>query len=121
LTYSPILFELDYEGATLGHLARFQELSRFPQVRRDISFTVDAGVSFNALRDRVRVAASTRLREITLFDVYQGDGVESGRKSIALGLILQDFNRTLTDEDADRVVAGVVAELRAGFDARIRE
>jgi phenylalanyl-tRNA synthetase beta chain len=121
LTYSPILFELDYEGATLGHLAHFQELSRFPQVRRDISFTVDAGVSFNALRDRVRVAASARLREITVFDVYQGDGVESGRKSIALGLILQDFNRTLTDEDADRVVAGVVAELRAGFDARIRE
>ena len=121
LTYSPILFELDYEGATAGRLAKFHELSRFPQVRRDISFTVDAGVSFNALRDRVRVAASTRLREITVFDVYQGEGVESGRKSIALGLILQDFDRTLTDEDADRVVAGVVAELRAGFDARIRE
>lgn len=121
LTYSPILFEMEYEGATMGRLARFQELSRFPQVRRDISFTVDAGVSFSALRERVTVAASTRLREITLFDVYQGEGVENGRKSIALGLILQDFDRTLTDEDADRVVAGVVAELRVGFDARIRE
>jgi len=64
---------------------------------------------------------STGLKELRVFDIYQGKGVESGRRSVALGLILQDLTRTLTDEDADRIVAAVIHELKTSLGARIRE
>jgi len=121
LTYAPIVAEIDYAAATALTRPQFQELSRFPQIRRDISFTVAQEVGFDRIRERVSVAASSLLKELRLFDLYQGAEVESGRKSIALGLILQDLNRTLTDDDADRIVDAVVLELRTGLDAKIRE
>ena len=73
------------------------------------------------MRERVSVTAARLLKELLVFDVYQGDGVETGRKSIALGLILQDLDRTLTDEDADGTVRAVLEDLRAHLDVRIRE
>jgi phenylalanyl-tRNA synthetase beta chain len=120
-TYVPLLFELDYLAATSNAPVRFAPVSSFPQIRRDISFTVANDETFGRIAERVSVAASTRLLELRIFDVYQGKGVEIGRKSVALGLILQDLSRTLTDADADGVVAAVCAELRSSLDARIRE
>jgi phenylalanyl-tRNA synthetase beta chain len=121
LIHAPILFELDYLATFRANLAQFREVSRFPQIRRDISFTVPIDVAFAALSERVSVAAGSLLKQLSAFDVYQGKGVEIGRKSIALGLILQDLSRTLTDEDADRVVQTVLQDLRSNLDARIRE
>ena len=120
-TYAPIVFELDAAAVLRAQPARYQPISSFPQIRRDISFTVPTSETFGRIADRVSVAASTRLHELRVFDLYQGQGVESGRKSVALGLILQDLSRTLTDADADEVVARVCAELRSSLDARIRE
>jgi phenylalanyl-tRNA synthetase beta chain len=120
-TYAPLLFELDYLAVTRNAPVRFAPVSSFPQIRRDISFTVAADETFGRIAERVSVAASTRLLELRIFDVYQGKGVELGRKSVALGLILQELSRTLTDADADGVVAAVCAELRSSLDARIRE
>jgi phenylalanyl-tRNA synthetase beta chain len=120
-TYAPLLFELDYLAATRNAPVRFMPVSSYPQIRRDISFTVAANETFGRIAERVSVAASTRLHELRVFDIYQGEGVESGRKSVALGLILQDLSRTLTDAEADEVVASVCAELRSSLDARIRE
>ena len=120
-TYAPLLFELDYQAVTDNAAVRFSPVSSYPQIRRDISFTVDAGETLGRIAERVSVAASTRLHELRVFDIYKGEGVESGRKSVALGLILQDLSRTLTDAEADEVVAAVSAELRSSLDARIRE
>jgi phenylalanyl-tRNA synthetase beta chain len=120
-TYAPILFELETDAVLRSQPARYQAISSFPQIRRDISFTVPTSETFGRIAERVSVAASTRLHELRVFDLYQGQGVESGRKSVALGLILQDLSRTLTDADADEVVARVCAELRSSLDARIRE
>jgi phenylalanyl-tRNA synthetase beta chain len=120
-TYGPLLFELDFLAATRNAPVRYAPISSFPQLRRDISFTVAAGETYGRIAERVSVAASTRLLELRLFDIYQGKGVEIGRKSVALGLILQDLSRTLTDADADGIVAAVCAELRSSLDARIRE
>ncbi|HEV7432295.1 MAG TPA: phenylalanine--tRNA ligase subunit beta [Steroidobacteraceae bacterium] len=120
-TYAPLLFELDYRAVTRNAPVRFTPVSSYPQIRRDISFTVAANETFGRIAERVSVAASTRLHELRVFDIYQGEGVESGRKSVALGLILQDLSRTLTDAEADEVVAAVSAELRLSLDARIRE
>jgi phenylalanyl-tRNA synthetase beta chain len=102
-------------------VAQFRETSRYPLIRRDISFTVPEGIAFRRIGERVSVAAASLLQEMRVFDVYQGKGVETGRKSVALGLILQDLSRTLTDEEADRVVEAVRADLRSNLDARIRE
>jgi phenylalanyl-tRNA synthetase beta chain len=121
LTYGPILFEVDYLGTFSAKLAQFREVSRYPWIRRDISVTVPEHVAFASLRERVSLVAGDLLQQISAFDVYQGKGVEIGRKSIALGLILQDLSRTLTDEDADRVVHAVLADLQSNLDARIRE
>lgn len=115
------LFELELAQVTEAAPTRFAPVSVFPQIRRDLSFAVDAGESFSRIEAHVKVAASTHLRELRLFDVYTGKGVESGRKSVALGLILQDVSRTLTDEEADRIVADVVASLSSGLNAKLRE
>ena len=120
-TYGPLLFELDFAATTSNAPVRYAPVSSFPQLRRDISFTVASGETYGRIAERVSVAASTRLLELRLFDIYQGKGVEIGRKSVALGLILQDLSRTLTDADADGIVAAVCAELRSSLDARIRE
>src|SRR5665213_487082 len=121
LTYAPILLEVDYGATFVAKVAHFRETSRYPLIRRDISFTVPEGVAFRRIGERVSVAAASLLQELRVFDVYQGKGVETGRKSVALGLILQDLSRTLTDEEADRIVAAVRADLQANLDARIRE
>jgi len=120
-TYAPLLFEIDYGALTRNAPIHFAPVSSFPQIRRDLSFTVAVDEPFSRIAERVSVAATTRLHELRVFDIYQGEGVESGRKSVALGLILQDLSRTLTDSDADEVVAAVCAELRSSLDARIRE
>ncbi len=120
-TYAPLLFELDYTAVAASAAAAYRPFSQFPQIRRDISFTVDESEPFSRILQHVSVAASTQLKELRIFDIYQGKGVEIGRKSIALGLILQDLSRTLTDEDADRIVAAVVAELRSALNAKLRE
>ncbi len=121
LTGVPILFELDFRTALRIDVPRSREISRFPQMRRDIAVVVDEAVTLSALRERVTLTASKMLQEVRVFDVYRGDGVEQGRKSVALGLIFQDISRTLTDEDVDRAVASVLTDLRASLGARIRE
>lgn len=118
---APILFELEVEVAFAPARQTFAEPSRYPQVRRDLAFIVDEAVTFSDIRERVLSAASSALREVTLFDIYRGPGIEEGRKSVALGLILQDKGRTLTDEDTDRLIESVRASLVAGLRATFRE
>ncbi|HXS29098.1 MAG TPA: phenylalanine--tRNA ligase subunit beta [Steroidobacteraceae bacterium] len=117
---APILFEIDFASLRV-ELPRSSDVSRFPQVRRDIAVVVDEAVTSTALRERVTLTGSKLLREVRIFDVYRGGGVEEGRKSVALGLIFQENSRTLTDEDVDRAVTSIVADLTARLGARIRE
>jgi len=78
-------------------------------------------VSLSALAERVTLVASSLLRDLRFFDIYRGPGVEAGRKSVALGLIFQDISRTLTDEDVERLIAAIVADLRVSLNAQLRE
>jgi len=120
-TYAPVLFELDVETALAIDRITYQEISRFPQVRRDLAVVIDEEVTLSSLTERVTLAASRLLRDLRVFDVYRGPGLEAGRKSVALGLIFQDISRTLTDDDVERLMASVVADLRENLNARIRE
>jgi phenylalanyl-tRNA synthetase beta chain len=113
-------FELDLAPLLARPLPRARALSRFPSVRRDLAFVVPQGVAWAAVSAAVETAAGPTLRELRLFDVYAGKGVESGFKSFAMALILQDESRTLTDRDVDAVVAAVTAALGQAHGATIR-
>ncbi len=119
-TQAPVLFEVDVVALRVI-LPQGRDISRFPQVRRDLAVVLPENVTFSAVRERVILSGSSSLRNVRLFDVYRGAGIEEGRKSVALGLIFQDISRTLTDDEVERAVAAVVADLRENLDARIRE
>ncbi|MGD0494345.1 MAG: phenylalanine--tRNA ligase subunit beta [Steroidobacteraceae bacterium] len=121
LSNTLFLFELEITSAFVAKTPQLQQISRFPSVRRDLAVVVDESVPLAVLRENVTVSALGLLSELRVFDVYRGPGVDSGRKSVALGLILQDSSRTLTDVDADAVVASVVTRLRDVLSAAIRD
>jgi phenylalanyl-tRNA synthetase beta chain len=115
------LFELDIASAFECKLLKYEKISKFPSVRRDMAIVVDESVPLAVLQENVTVSASGLLSELRVFDVYRGPSIETGRKSVALGLILQDSSRTLTDVDADAVVTAVAARLRDVLSATIRD
>jgi phenylalanyl-tRNA synthetase beta chain len=121
LREAPWLFEIAVDPGFRSEVPVFREISRFPAIRRDLAVVLDESVTLDELRESVTLAAKGLLRELAVFDVYRGKGVEPGRKSIALGLILQETSRTLTDEEADAVVAAVVARVKGDLKAGIRE
>jgi phenylalanyl-tRNA synthetase beta chain len=115
------LFELELALLVPARVPAFAPLSKFPSIRRDLAVVVDESVSSASIEQAVRAAAGERLREWTLFDEYRGKGVEAGRKSLAMGLILQDSSRTLTDEDVDSLLQQVIGRLTLDLGAVLRE
>ncbi|WP_240126608.1 phenylalanine--tRNA ligase subunit beta [Thermomonas alba] len=113
-------FELMLAPLLARPLPRAATLSRFPSVRRDLAVVVAESVPWAAVRATVETAAGPLLRQVTLFDRYAGKGIETGCKSLAMALILQDESRTLTDRDVDAVVAAVMAALSERYGAVIR-
>jgi phenylalanyl-tRNA synthetase beta chain len=120
LDHPVVAFELDLDPLRQRAVPRARTLSRFPSVRRDLAFVVAQDVPWEAVAGTVRSAAGEALRDLQLFDRYVGKGVESGFKSLAMGLILQEDSRTLTDREVDAVVADVTAALESAHAARIR-
>ncbi len=113
-------FELDLEPLAARAIPRAGDLSRYPSVRRDIALVVPEATPWAALQQCLESALGSQLRELRLFDRYVGPGLESGSKSLAMGLILQDVSRTLTDRDADQAVAIALAALARDCGARLR-
>ncbi|MEA3277254.1 MAG: phenylalanine--tRNA ligase subunit beta [Pseudomonadota bacterium] len=115
------LFEIALAEVEQGALPAFKPLSRYPAIRRDLAIVVDLDVAYERISDCVRAAASDLLRDIVLFDVYQGEKIDFGRKSLALGLILQASSQTLTDQEVDQTVGRVLARLESELGARLRD
>jgi phenylalanyl-tRNA synthetase beta chain len=114
------VLELALAPLLLRRLPVVQPVPRFPQIRRDIAVEVPEATSWSRIEQVVRGKLGATLRELRLFDRYSGPGVETGHKSLAMGLILQDASRTLTDEDADRFVHDAIAALEQACGARLR-
>ncbi|MET0065718.1 MAG: phenylalanine--tRNA ligase subunit beta [Candidatus Thiodiazotropha sp.] len=121
LNGSTFLFELDLDGLGEGTLPHFDSLSKFPSIRRDLALVVDEGVSYDTIRNLIREEAGKILTDILLFDVYTGKNIDSGRKSLALGLILQEKSHTLTDQEVEEVVAAVLQRLTRDAGAKLRD
>ncbi len=116
-----LLAELDIARAFAATVPTFAPVGRFPSTRRDVSVVVDEAVSVHALSEAVRAVTGPQLRELRVFDVYRGKGIDSGRKSVSFGLILQDSSRTLNDGEADAVITAVMAKFKQDFDGTIRD
>ena len=114
------VLELALEPLLARRLPKAQPVPRFPAVRRDIAVDLPEEISWSQIELTVRGSLGERLKELRLFDRYSGKGVESGRKSLAMGLILQDASRTLTDDDADRCVREAIAALEQSCKAKLR-
>jgi len=114
------VFELDLPSLAARNIPRVGELSRFPAIRRDLAVVLDRQVPYERVESVLRAQIGPRLRELVLFDEYRGQGLDATARSLAIGLILQDDSRTLTDADADGDVARSVAALEQDCGARLR-
>ncbi|MCP4431643.1 MAG: phenylalanine--tRNA ligase subunit beta, partial [Gammaproteobacteria bacterium] len=115
------VFESKVSPILRSKLPNFSEMSRFPSIRRDISVAVDADIPVQRLINCIYSIKNEILQEVFVFDVYTGKEVRNNRKSVALGLILQDFSRTLVDEDVENLVDKVLVQLKEHYNADLRE
>lgn len=98
----------------------FSEMPRFPEVRRDMALLLDEGVKYADLRAAAFKNAKKLLKQVSLFDVYRGDKIPSGKKQYALSFVLQDTEKTLTDQDVERVMARILEVFAKEFGAQLR-
>ncbi|XKF16722.1 phenylalanine--tRNA ligase subunit beta [Halomonas sp. BLK-85] len=120
LKVDALLFEVRLDALSEGAIPAFEPLSRQPEVRRDLAFTVAEDVPVQALLDMARAYAGEHLRQVRLFDVYAGKGVADGHKSIALGLTWQHPSRTLNDDEINQLVDVIVTQAREQHSAELR-
>jgi phenylalanyl-tRNA synthetase beta chain len=115
-----ILAELEAEDLETVPLPRAEVPSRFPGVVRDIAVLVEAAASAQAMLDAIWAEKPGIVRDVRVFDLYQGSKLPAGRKSLAFRVVMQDTERTLTDAEADEVRAAIVALLSSKFSATLR-
>ncbi len=116
-----LAFEIDIKLLGDGKLPYFKPLSRFPAVRRDLSILVNEEVSYQQIQHSIENMNEVLITKSHVFDLYSGEGVAKGLKSIAFSLILQDFSRTLMEQEIDELVMRVVDNLHQKFGATLRE
>ncbi|MGH2555267.1 MAG: phenylalanine--tRNA ligase subunit beta, partial [Actinomycetota bacterium] len=122
LTGQVAAFELEVGVLTpfTGRARLFRDIPRFPPVRRDMAFLVDEDASAGAISDAIREAGGHLIDTVVLFDVFRGGSLPEGKKSVAFSVDFRAPDRTLTDEEAEQAVAGIVARLASDFGAELR-
>ena len=98
----------------------FTELPKFPSVRRDLALLLDESVSYADLRAAAFKQAKKLLKQVGLFDVYRGDKIPEGKKQYALSFVIQDTDKTLTDQDTERVMERLLTTFQKDFGAQLR-
>ncbi|MGS2716893.1 phenylalanine--tRNA ligase subunit beta [Eionea flava] len=114
------LFEIEQQALTTSALPEFSPLSRFPEVRRDLAVIVDQDIPVSEIQHIVLELSEDTLKNLKVFDVYIGKGIDSHRKSVALGLTFQHLSRTLTDCEINESVDRVVEALNVRVNAELR-
>jgi phenylalanyl-tRNA synthetase beta chain len=119
------LFYAELSTSLLFHSANpklvIQEVTKFPEVRRDLSLVLDKQVSFEEIRSLVNATEKELIKNIIAFDVYEGDKIPSGKKAYALGFTLLDKNKTLTDEEIDKTMEKLINAFEKKLGAIIRK
>jgi phenylalanyl-tRNA synthetase beta chain len=99
----------------------YEEVSKFPAVRRDLSMLIDKSVSFGQLKQIAQKTERKLLKEVSVFDVYEGDKLPAGKKSYALSFVIQDIEKTLTDKTIDAIMQKLIYNLGKEAGAEIRK
>lgn len=115
-----ILFELDVARLLERRLVQYSEVGKFPPVRRDLAVVVDEKVTVQELLDTMRATGISLLSDVALFDVYRGKGIAEGKKSLAFLVLMQDTQKTLTDVEADEVMAKLLDAIAKKHHAELR-
>jgi len=115
------LFEIELAPLQKRRLPAASALSKFPEVSRDLAILIDEKVSAADILANMRENAGENLTDLRIFDVYQGDAVAKGKKSVALGLTWQHPSRTLSDDDINSAIDAVVSALASKLSATLRE
>ena len=117
------LLELDLEAllARVEPIRYLQPISRFPAITQDISLVVDEDVPAHQMEDLIRTAGGGLLAEVTLFDVYRGEQVPAGKKSLAYSLTYRHAERTLTDKEVAKVHSKIAKQLKREIGAELRQ
>ena len=120
-TWGAFELDLDALGEAAPQVVAFEEVSPYPEVRRDFAFVVDEDVSAAELLAAIREAAGQLLRELEVFDEYRDpETIGEGKRSLAFRLAFGSLERTLTDEDVAPVSASIVDAVSARFGATLR-
>jgi phenylalanyl-tRNA synthetase beta chain len=120
LITAPVVFELDLDAVLEQPLPAYQEVSRFPAVVRDLALVVDQEQPAQPLLEGLIAAAPAFVREVVLFDVYQGKGVDPGKKSLAFRVVMQDTEKTLADGEVDAAMVKLIETVAEKFAAKLR-
>ena len=120
LPVAPALFEISLSTALTCKLPKFSEISKYQPVRRDIAVIVDEKTISAEMLEALRTAAPEQLVELAVFDLYNGKGIDYGKKSIAFKILLQDTQKTMTDPEVDEVVTRLTQVLSDRFGAKLR-
>lgn len=115
------VFELVLAEVATGKMPKFSELSRFPEVRRDLALVADRDVAASAVLEVIRENAGEWLTDLRLFDVYQGKGIDPHRKSLAVGLTWQHPSRTLNDDEVNTTTQNILTSLEQRLNATLRK
>ncbi len=115
------LFELLIEAIRSDYVPNYRELSRYPSVRRDLSLVVPEAMPAADVMNCIGTSIPDALNKLELFDVYQGEGIDSGKKSLAISLTFQKSSSTLTDSEVDALIDKAVGALRKNCRAELRE
>jgi phenylalanyl-tRNA synthetase beta chain len=120
LPQAPVLFELELDALLAATMPVYRELSKFPPVIRDLAVVVDETVSAQALQEAMLGARPAVVQDLWLFDLYRGKGVETGKKSLAFRVVMQDTSKTLTDAEVEAAMAQLLQLLASGVGAKLR-
>ena len=115
------LFELDQNVMLSKRISAFKSLSKYPSVTRDLALIVNEEVSASEIINCIKKSGETALQDVIIFDVYRGKGIEEGKKSIALSLVIQDDMQTLTDSEVDAIVSRLLLLLANEKNAKLRD
>lgn len=121
LNNSVYLFDFEVKNLIRREAPKFQPISKFPSIKRDISILIDEVIPLAEIISSVKNDATEALSRLELFDVYQGEGIEKEKKSIALGLTFQVTSSTLKDEEVETIIENVIDGLYNKFGAKLRE
>lgn len=117
---APVVFELDLDAVLWQPLPAYKEVSRFPAVVRDLALVVSQEQSAQPLLETLVAAAPLFVREVVLFDVYHGKGVEPEKKSLAFRVVMQDTEKTLSDGEVDAAMVKMIEAATQKFAAKLR-